>query len=57
MASSNPCDGPSPRTKISFFVLLLKSADKFILAPKITTFLPQLPSAHKNCERASNPIP
>ena len=36
---SKPCVGPSPRTKISLF-LLSTCTDGLILAPKITTFLP-----------------
>ena len=60
MVSSNPCVGPSPKTKIFSFLSSVKKiyscTDEPILAPKIITFLPQLPSDHENCERTSYPI-
>ena len=52
---SNPCIEPSPRTNKSFF-LLPTCKEKLLSTPKITSFLLQLPSDHKNCESASNPI-
>ena len=56
VASSKPYVGTSPRTKISF-ILLLTCTDEFISATKIETLLLQLPSSQKNCEQVSNPIP
>ena len=53
--SSKPCVKPSPRTKISFF-LLSTCTEELLSTPKIT-FLPQLLFVHKDCERALNKIP
>ena len=39
-----------------FFLLSICTYEP-ILAPKIMTFLPMLPSVNKNSERGSNPIP
>ena len=39
------------------FFLLSICTYELILAPKIMTFLPMLPSVNKNSERGSNPIP
>ena len=54
--SSNPCAGSSPRIKISLF-LLPTCTDELILAPKIMTFPPMLPSVTNNSEPESNPMP
>ena len=56
VVSSNPCVSPSPRTKISFF-LLSTWTDELISAPKIMPFLPMLPIVNENSERESNPMP
>ena len=56
VVSSKPCVRPSPRAKICLS-LLSTCTDEFISAPKITMFLPQLPSGYENYERSSNPIP
>ena len=54
--SSNPCNGPSPRIKISRF-LLSACTDEFILAPKRKTLFSLLPSVNKSSERGSNSMP
>ena len=56
MVSSNPYVGPSPRIKISLFLLSI-CTDEFISAQKIMTFFPKLPSINKNSERELNPMP
>ena len=48
--------GPSPRIKISFFLLSI-SRDEFISAQKITVFFPMLPSGNENTACESNLIP
>ena len=56
-SSSNPCIGPLPRIKMSFF-LLSTSTDELISAPNIITFLPNLvPSDNEKLLCASNPVP
>ena len=47
VASNYPCVGPSPRIKISLF-LLSTCTDELITAPEIVTFIPTLPSGNKN---------
>ena len=56
MVLSNPCAGPSPRIKISFFLLSI-CIDELISALKIMKFFPVLPSGNENSECKSNPIP
>ena len=52
---SNPCVGPIPRIKMSFFLLSI-FVDELISTPKIITFLPiSLPIENKVF--LSNPIP
>ena len=46
VVSSNPCVGPSPRTKGSFF-LLSTCTEKLVSAPKIFVFLANLPLGNK----------
>ena len=53
--SSNPSVGSSPRTRISFFLLLVCTV-KLLSTPKITIFLPHSPVGNETCEPASNPI-
>ena len=53
---STHCVGPSPKTKISFFLLSICTKELF-LALKITTFLPQSKPRNEKSERESNPIP
>ena len=55
VVSSNPCVGPSPRIKISFF-LLLTCTEELISAPKIIQFVPN-PLPTENFPFLSNPIP
>ena len=55
VVSSNSCVGPSPRTKISLF-LLLTCIDEFISAPKLMTFFPVLLPANESSEWESNPM-
>ena len=54
LVSSNSSSGPSPRFRISIFLLL--SVDELLSTPKISTFLHHLLFGNKNCECASNPI-
>ena len=51
----DPCTSPSPRIKISLF-LLSTCTDELISAPKTMTFFPMLASLNKNSERESNPL-
>ena len=53
--SSYPCVGPSPRIRISFF-LMSTSAEELISTPNVIQFLPNpLPTA--NFPDLPNPIP
>ena len=52
----NPCVGPLPITKISFFLLSI-FVYKLISIPEIIPFLPVLPIGCKNNPCLSNPIP
>ena len=52
---SNPCVGPLPRIKMSFFLLSI-FVDELISAPKIITFLPISLPIEKDIS-LSNPIP
>ena len=54
LVSSNPCVGPSTRTKIYFFLLSI-CTEKLLLTPK--TFLSQSKPRNKKGEQESNPIP
>ena len=56
VVSSNACVGPSPRIKISLF-LLSTCTDELISAPTVMTFLSTLPSVNENSEGQSNPMP
>ena len=56
MIPSNSCVAPSPRTKMSFF-LLSTSTNELLPTPKITTFLPKPKSGYEQTERELNPIP
>ena len=56
VVSSNRCVRPSPRIKISLF-LLSTCADELISTHKIMRFLPMLPSGNINSECKSNPMP
>ena len=53
---SSPCVGPSPRIKISFFLLSI-FVDELISAPKTITFLPVPPLWCEKNPYLSNPIP
>ena len=55
VVSFNPCVVPSPRIKISFF-LLSTCTEELISTPKIITFLPN-PLATEKVPCLSNPIP
>ena len=55
VVSSNPCVGPSPRIKMSLF-LLLKCTDELISAPKIMTSFPMPSSVNKTSQQESNPM-
>ena len=52
----NPSVGPSPRTKIYFFLWSV-SVDELFSTAKIITFLPKSKFESKKIERESNPIP
>ena len=52
---SNPYVGPLPRITISLFLISI-CTDELISTPKITTFLPTLPSVNENFKRESNPM-
>ena len=54
--SSNPCVGPTPRIKTSFF-LLSTFPQELISTPKIITFWVNLPLENKNVQLGSNPVP
>ena len=56
MVSYNPCDAPSPRIKISLFLLSI-STENLTSAPKIMAFFPMLPSVNENSKEESNPMP
>ena len=56
MVSSYPCVGPSPKTNISLFLLLI-CVDELMSAPNVITDLPGLSSVNKKPEHKSNPIP
>ena len=53
---SNPCVGPLPRIKISFFLLSI-FAHELISTPNITKFLPVPPLGCEKNQCLSNPIP
>ena len=53
---SSPCVGPSPRIKISFFLLSI-FVDELISTPKIITFLPVAPLTCEKSRCLSNPLP
>ena len=52
---SNPWVGPSPRIKISVFLLSICRRE-FIVTPKIVTFWENLPSGSKKVLGESNPV-
>ena len=56
IVSSNVSFGPSPRTRISFF-LLSKCTDKLLSTSKITTFWPISPRGNKTSEHTTNLVP
>ena len=56
IASSNPCAGPSPRIKITIF-LLSAWTTYLISALVIRAFLPTVPSVNRSSERESNVMP
>ena len=56
MVPSNSRVVPSPRTKMSFF-LLSTSTNALLSTPKITTFLPKPKSGYEQTERELNHIP
>ena len=56
IASSNPCAGPSPRIKITIFLLSAWAA-YLISALIITAFLPMVPSVNRSSERESTVMP
>ena len=53
---SNPCVGPLPKIKISFFLLSI-FVDELISTPKIITFQPNLGSRKEKLQCLSNPVP
>ena len=55
LVPSNPCVGPLPRIKISFF-LLSTCTEELISTPKIIQFLPN-PLPNENSAYLSNPVP
>ena len=55
VVSSNPCVGPSPRIKISFF-LLSPCREELISTPKIITFFANPPVGNEKVPFISNPI-
>ena len=52
----NPCVSTLPIIKISFPLLSMRT-DLLVSTPKITSFLPKLPSGKECYPRVSNPIP
>ena len=55
VVSSNPCVGPSPKIKISLFLLSV-CTDELISAPEAKTFFAMCPSVNVNSEGESNPM-
>ena len=62
VVSSNLCAGPSPKTKVSFFLLSI-CTDELMSIPKIIAFLPNIWKGNQNLEvkkvsenRIYNPI-
>ena len=53
---SNPCVGPSPRIKISFF-LFSTCTEELKSTPKMTVMSPNPPLRCKKAPFPSNPIP
>ena len=53
---SNPCVGPSPKTKI-YFSLLSVCVDELFSTPKVITLLPKSNFENKKCDGELNPIP
>ena len=53
---SNPCVGPLPKIKISFFLLSI-CTKALISTPKVITFLPNPISRNEKFPCLSNPIP
>ena len=53
---SNPCVGPLPKIKISFFLLSI-FVDELMSTPKIITFLPNPIPGDEKLPCLSNPIP
>ena len=53
VVSYNTSVGPSPRTKISFFLLPIYT-EELLSTPKIATFLPQSNLRYEKSERESN---
>ena len=56
ISCSNPCVGPFPRTKISFFPLSI-FIDELISTPKSIAFWPTPPPGNEKLDLLSNPIP
>ena len=55
---SNPCVGPFPRIKMSFFLLLTWTEELISTStPKIILFWPNPPFGNEKFEFLSNPIP
>ena len=55
VVSSNPWVGPSPRIKISFF-LLSTCPEELISVPKIITLQPNSPVGNEKVPLLSNPV-
>ena len=53
---SDPCIGLSPRTKISFLLLSIRT-DELLSTPKIITFFAKSKFECEESEQESNPIP
>ena len=56
MVSSNTCVGPSPRIKISLFLLSIYR-DKLKSVQKMMICFPKFPFVRENSEQESNAIP
>ena len=53
---SNPCVGPFPRIRMSFFLLSM-CAEELISTPKIITFRPNPLLGNEKLDFLSNPVP
>ena len=55
VVSLNPCDGPTPKIKISLFFLSI-CRDELISTPKVIIFFFHASSVNENSEREPNPM-